>query len=382
MRAAPILTYLPVGVVALVVATLANTASNDFFQFWFAGHLVASGRSPYDQTAWATAPDTFGALAETVRLNCPRPDAAACVWAYPPWTAWLLVPFGALPVALGLGAEKVAFTVLLAGGAVAAVRAAGIEGHWTRATTAAGALASAPFVRDLVTGHFEGALLVGLVLVSTAIRRGNALALGVAALLLGTKPHLVLGLAGIVVAILVARRQTRLLLATTILVGSLAVIAVVAEPGYLGAAGQASAKSGLSGSSTWAFAETFPSAAPIALLIVVASACAAAALVVQSGGDRLSAMIAAAMAFSLTVSPYVQSYDHVLLLPTLAIGIARVRRYGWPIAAVLVAAFAALSWLAYVLELAGSPAAFAALLPALTLTLAAGVPALAARFRR
>lgn len=383
MRPVPIVAYLPAGVMALILSTLADTSANDFFQFWFAGHLVATGRSPYDQATWVTAHEAFGALAETVRINCPRPDAPACLWTYPPWTAWLLIPFGALPVAFGLAAEKAAFTLLLAGGTLAAVRAVGIDGHWTRGAVAAGALSSAPFVRDLVAGHFEGALLIGLVLVPAAIRRGDPLALGAAALLLGTKPHLFLGLGGIVVAILIARRQARLLLATTILVGSVAVIAVLAEPRFLAAVAQAPAKSGLTVSSTWTFAEqAFASGTPVALLIIAASACAAAAFVLQSAGDRLWPMISAGMALSLTVSPYVQSYDHVLLLPCLATAVARARRFGWPVVALIIVAFAAVSWWAYLLELGGSLVAFAALLPAMTLTAAAAVPAIAARAAR
>ncbi|HEX4745228.1 MAG TPA: hypothetical protein VFW12_11250, partial [Candidatus Limnocylindria bacterium] len=162
MRPARIIAYLPVALVALALWLIADTASNDFFQFWFAGHLVATGRSPYDQTAWWSAPEAFGALARTVRVNCPVPDAPACLWTYPPWTAWLLVPFGALPVAAGLALEKVAFTLFLAIGAVATAAASGIGGHRARGAVAAGALCSAPFVRAALTGHFEGALLIAL----------------------------------------------------------------------------------------------------------------------------------------------------------------------------------------------------------------------------
>ena len=176
MRPVPIVAYVPVAIVAIVLSTLADTSANDFFQFWFAGHLVATGRSPYDQTTWVTAHEAFGALADTVRMNCPRPDAPACLWTYPPWTAWLLVPFGALPVVFGLAAEKITFTILLIGGTLAAIRAAGIDGHFARGAVAAGALASAPFVRDLITGHFEGALQIGLVVLAAAIRRGEPVA--------------------------------------------------------------------------------------------------------------------------------------------------------------------------------------------------------------
>ena len=378
MRPVRIVAYLPVALLALVLWLLADTAANDFFQFWFAGHLVATGRSPYDQTAWVSAHDAFGALAATVRVNCPRPDAAACLWTYPPWTAWLLVPFGALPVATGLLLEKVAFTLFLAAGAVAAAGAAGIGGHRARGAVAAGALLSAPFVRDALTGHFEGALLLGLVVVAGSIRRGSPLGLAAAALLLGTKAHLFLGLAVVVAALLVARRQTRLLAGSGLVVGAVATVALLAEPSFLAAVAGAPGKAGLSGSSTWAFAERAlaPLSLPIALLVIGATALAALAFVAQMGGPRLWPILAAAMALSISIAPYVQSYDHVLLLPCLATGIAR-RPLRWPAAALMLGGFAALSWWAYLLELGGSPLAFTALLPAMTLTIATAVPAIA-----
>ena len=370
--------YLPVALLALSLWLLADSAANDFFQFWFAGHLVATGRSPYDQTAWYGAHATFGALAETVRVNCPRPDAAACLWTYPPWTAWLLLPFGALPVAAGLALEKAAFIVLLAAGAVASAAAAGIERHRARAGVAAGALGSAPFVRDALTGHFEGALLLGLVLLVGSIRRGSYLGLAVAALLLGTKAHLFLGLAVVVVALLVARRQLRLLVGSGVAVVAVAGAAVLAEPSFLAAVVGAPGKAGLSGSSTWAFAERGfdPLSMPVALLVIGATVLAAVAFVAETGGPRPWSIVAAGMAVSISIAPYVQSYDHVLLLPCLATGIARTPRPRWLAAALLLGGFAALSWWAYLLELGGSPLAFTALLPAVTLTISTAVPAI------
>lgn len=374
---------LPAGVVVLTLAVLANAPSNDLFQFWFAAHLVMTGSSPYDQTVWVTAHETFGAVAETVRVNCPRPNTPACLWAYPPWTAWLLIPLGALPVTAGLAAGKVVFTSLLAAGTLIVIRASRVEGHWTRGAVAAAALASAPFVRDIFTGHFEGALLVALALVRVAITRGDALLLGAAALLLGTKPHLFLAFAVIVAFMLIARHQVRLLLATAALLGSVALVAVLVEPRFIRAVAEAPAKSGLTGSSTWEFAARLSDSAPlVAALIVAATGSAAVAFVLSAGGDRLWPMIAAATSLSLAVAPYVQSYDHVLLLPCLAIGVARARPSGRSPVAILLIAFAAVSWWAYLLELDGSRFAFAALLPGMTLAAATAVPVIAARMAR
>lgn len=376
MRPARIIAYLPVALVALALWLIADTASNDFFQFWFAGHLVATGRSPYDQTAWWSAPEAFGALARTVRVNCPVPDAPACLWTYPPWTAWLLVPFGALPVAAGLALEKVAFTLFLAIGAVATAAASGIGGHRARGAVAAGALCSAPFVRAALTGHFEGALLIALAVLPVAIQHRRPAGLAAIALVLGTKAHLFLGLAAVVATLLVTRRQTRLLITSGIVIVGLAAAALLVEPSFVAAIAGAPGKSGLSGSSTWTFAQRAfaPYPLAVALLIVAVTVAAAAAFVARSGSARLWPLIAAGTAMSISIAPYVQSYDHVLLLPCLATGIARLRTDRRPLGALLLGAFVVLTWAAYLLELAGSPFAFTALIPALTLAIAAAVP--------
>ncbi|CAN5204876.1 hypothetical protein BH18CHL2_BH18CHL2_06600 [soil metagenome] len=63
----------------------------DTFQFWYAGHLIATGGSPYDQSAWPEAA-RYGHVAAYVATNCASPDSLQCVWAYPPLTAWLFAP--------------------------------------------------------------------------------------------------------------------------------------------------------------------------------------------------------------------------------------------------------------------------------------------------
>jgi hypothetical protein len=375
--AARAVAYLPAAAVVAVSWLLTSAASNDFFQFWFAGHLVATGRSPYDQELWASAHLAFGGLAETVRVNCPVAGAPACLWAYPPWTAWALAPLGALGAPLGIWVERAGFALLLALGALLVVEAAGIARLWVRGLLLAGSLASAPFVRDLLTGHFDGALLVGLALTAAGLRRGSALALSGGAVLLALKPHLFLVLAALVVGFLVARGNGRLALAPAALLVGLAAIGLAAEPGAVDAALGGPSKIGLTGSSTWSFAErtSGPLAPLTASLLLVAAAGAALVAIRRSIEDRAWTLVAAGAALTIVAAPYVQSYDHVVLLPCLAASVANVSRGRPPLrdvaAAAIVAGFLALTWGAYLLELRGDPRAFAALIPVVALAVLA-----------
>lgn len=139
-----------------------SPTAGDFFQFWYAGHLVATGSSPYDQSEWVSAYARYGDLASVVRHNCPTIDAPACRWVYPPWTGWLLAPFSVFDPRTGIALEGLAFLALLTSGVVLTVRAARIRPDWLHALALVGLALSAPFVTDAFGGHFDGLMLIGL----------------------------------------------------------------------------------------------------------------------------------------------------------------------------------------------------------------------------
>jgi len=359
-------TYGPFLVVVLVAGLLASPSANDFFQFWWAGHLIAIGRSPYDPAAWSAAL-AYGPAAGAVAHNCVAPDAAACLWIYPPWTAWLFAPTGALSPEAGIAIQRIALLSALAIGGVLWVRAA-------RATDASVApllvalAASAPFVRDVVTGHFEGLLLIGLFLLATGLRDTQTWRVLAGALLLALKPHLFLALAPLVGVWLVSRRAYRALAVTTLALGALAVAGFASDPSAWPAlVGRSTAKQELAGGSTWGFAGAVagPAAPAVAaILVVVALVAAVLAWRGSRPPDRAAVLVGAGSALSLGVTPYLQSYDVVLLFPAVAVAFAMLPR---PAAVVAAAFVIAATWLAYVLELSGDPRAFAGALPAVTL---------------
>ena len=362
-----LLAFLPFTALLLGVAALADVRRNDFFQFWWAGHLVATGRSPYEPASFRDAL-SYGAQAGSVYANCAASaDAPACLWVYPPWTAWLYVPLGFLDAAAGPLAVLILSAVGLGIGIALVTRWAAVPAAGT-AILAIGLCVSAPAVRDVVTGHFEGLLLVGLVSLEVGLARGRGIALVTGVVLMALKPHLFIGLAAAVVAWLLAGRRYAALAAAAVTLGALALVAFSLEPRALPAILERSAsKADLTGTTTWHLAERIggPSAPVVAAaLVAIALWSSLVAWRAVERHEQPRALVAIGMALSLVLAPYAQSYDDVLLFPAVALAVRGLSARSIALAA---AGLVALTWGAYVLELAGDPRAYAGLLPAIAL---------------
>jgi len=369
---------LPAAIALGIVANLVSPL-NDRFQFWYAGHLVASGGSPYDQSAWAAAAVRYGDAAALVALNCRNAGSPECAWAYPPWTAWLFAPFGLLDPDPGI--HLLAWS-LIACGAISVVlltRAAALSGPSTM-VVALVAVTSAPFVWDSFVGHFEPVLVIGALLVARALRDGRAVPLVAGAILLSLKPHLIVALVALVVGILIARRSWRALGATSAVAVGLALIGILREPASVAALAGSAAKTSIVLPTTWSFAaRAAPTVAPLVALSLVAISVAAAWLAVRAAPPDLRdlTLVAAGLALSLAVTPYAHLYDDVLLLPAIATAIALLDRRGSaPRIAGWVAVglgFVALTWLTFLAGPHGDEPAAAALIPILALLMLAVV---------
>src|SRR2546425_242499 len=83
--------YLPLAVILAVFAPgVLGELHGDWFQFWYAGHLIANGGSPYDQEAWIAATHQYGTPAASGAGNRGTAESAPCPWLYPPGGAVLL----------------------------------------------------------------------------------------------------------------------------------------------------------------------------------------------------------------------------------------------------------------------------------------------------
>ena len=302
----------------------------DAFMFWFAGHQVATARSPYDQAAWVAAGPTYGVPATNVAQNCADAASASCAWVYPPAAGWLFAPFGAADVTSGVTGVEV-FVVLTAfAGVIASVLVFGPATAGARAVVLVTAVASHPFVYDIHVGHFAGLELLGVVGIVVGLRgrAGGPLVLGILALSL--KPHLFLVLAPLVLIVLVARGRWRAIASAGVALFVLLAAAAILQPDAFSALlGRAGGKGDLTWSTSWALAQAILPAAPLVALGGLVGIAALAAVVVvrvTSPSDRDLSLVAVGTAMSLVVTPYDQPYDLMLLVPVIAFAARAVAR--------------------------------------------------------
>lgn len=358
----------------------------DAFMFWFAGHQVATGRSPYDQPAWVAAGSTYGTPATNVALNCADPAAATCAWVYPPAAGWLFAPFGAADMTSGVTGVDTFVVLTALAGVVASVLVFGPTATGARAVVLVTAVASHPFLYDVHVGHFAGLELLGVVGVTQGLRGRSTWAFAFGALALSLKPHLFLILVPVVFSVLVARRRWKPIAAAGAALLVLVVLGALLQPEALPAMlGRAGAKTDLSWSTPWALAQALAPAAPFAAFGALAALSAIAlAYVLRSAppADRDLGLVAASTALSLVVAPYAQPYDLLLLVPVIALAARGAARASRPArSAVLTAVpllFVAGTWLPIVATRIWDDANRSlALVPVLALVLAAAAGVIA-----
>jgi len=261
---------------ALAIIAQLRSPANDYFQFWYAGHLVATGRSPYDPTAWGVASQVYGGKAGIVALSCAVPDSAACLWAYPPWVGWLFAPFGLLDPDRGI-ALQAAFLLFVAIAGVLLLAHAVPLSPVAAMVVRFAAVAAAPFVWASFLGQFDGLLLLGALLVMLGLRDRRAIPLAAGALVLSLKPNLFVALVPLTVALLVARRSWRSFAVTSVTLSAVTAAAIILDPAWLGSLGRATTKAALTAATTWSLGESAtPAVAPLTIALVLLLSAAAA----------------------------------------------------------------------------------------------------------
>ena len=176
----------------------------DHLLFWFAGHLAATGGSPYDAAAWAEAQRTYesGHLLRFIAQGDP-------VWVYPAWSVLVFIPFGLLPYPLGPLVLHVAYIATGILAVILFVRL--LPERWQPRAELAIPLAAVfqPLVIASRYGQFGSFLLLGVVLVFYGLRDRRTTPFAAGALLLFTKPQLFLVLVPVTLALLVRARAWR-----------------------------------------------------------------------------------------------------------------------------------------------------------------------------
>ena len=349
--------YVPFIIVLAVLAPIAWPAegSSDVFWFWYAGRLVLTGASPYDQPAWERAAE-YGPIAHNVVDSCVgAPEGALCLWLYPPHTAMLFAPFGLLEVHAGVLLLAICFVLAAVVGVVWLVQWAGPRSEATRALALCACAVAHPFVFDIRGGHFEGLGLIGILSVATGLRAGRTLPVVAGALLLSLKPHLFLVVAALTVVVLVRQRRRRTLAVTALALVGVVGAAFLRYPDAIPAILGSGAKTAVGWASTWSFSATlFADRAPVGFVVVFG--CAALAFLVAvrfRPRDRgTDALIAACTALSLMLVPYLHPYDLMLTLPAFVLSLTLAERLDdWrrgALMSVTVLALSAGSWAAIV----------------------------------
>jgi hypothetical protein len=311
-------------VIALWPLLIPRPDVGDTFLFWAVGHMVVTGQSPYDLRSWEAAaaygPYPGGVAANTTTINL---GATSSVWAYPPQTAYLFAPFGALPYEVGVPMLHVFILICGLLGIAAGVLVAGLRGpRLVFALTIA--VISQPFVISVRYGHPIGLLVVGAVLVylGVARRRDGPALLGMA--LLTLKPHLTAPLALGAVAYVVWRRDWRRLGAMAAGAALVTLPFELATPfpfeSLIASSGE---RLGGDVSTLSALARDLGAGLPLAVALgmLTAAACILAFLWAPSE-LRPRVALASALAGSLAFIPYSHDYDTLLVVPVAFVALA------------------------------------------------------------
>jgi hypothetical protein len=342
----------------------------DWFTFWYAGRLVADGLSPYDPLSWLPATTDYGAVAHGIAINLEHGVDLATLrtehWLWPPLGGILLVPFGALPLELGIPLLHLATIVVAVGSALALVRV--LVPAPLRPLALTLLLASPSLVQPMRASTLTICILPGIVLLFADLTRARAPHLAVAALGLSVRPQLFLAALPTIAAVYLtaARRRALVLAAAGWVVVNAAAFAISPVPLDPSLFGVARAFTLDDNSSTWRLAWLIAGDGVSLVLVAVAMLAVALALCVaavrrapRDGRDRM--LIACALAFAVALAPYTYTYDHLALFPAWLLALTSVadapvaRRLTVGLA--VIAAALVYGWSAYFVGAAGVRAA-------------------------
>ncbi len=373
----PAASIIAIAALLLVVGLVAARANlwydaTDFSCLYHAARSVALGRDPYDPVWWVGA---TGGLHANPWLGMVESSCFA-QYAYPLWTAVLMLPLGLLPIeaaatlwmAVSIGAATF--------GAWALWRAyGGARRH--AALFVALVFMSQPFWVLLISGQVTGVMLGLLGALALGLARSREGSAGSALALLALKPQIVVLTLPAMLVRAAAERRTRLVV-TAIGVGAVMLaLPLLIRPAWplewLGQAGQRAKIASLL-PTAWGFsADVLGSVAwGAAICVVVVGASAFLAKRV----DALS-LLALTVPLSLVVTLHAWSYDFLLLAAPWAFVLGRLARARGAASVALVACLVAvaslLPWLLYAVAFARGNETLSMVIPATTAVLAAAV---------
>jgi Glycosyltransferase family 87 len=323
------LPYLPFALITLVMAPVGwpgRADVGDDYVFWAAGRIIVAGGSPYDGAAWQTA--SVGTPGATNVLSGMSVESLGTLWLYPPWTAAMFAPFGLLPKEVGVPLIHLALLLCSISAVALLVRSLELRSPWTVALALAIGASFMPLVLASHVGHFSALLVIGTLLVARGLG-GRTLSLIAGAIVLSTKPHLFVVFAVLLAEELIRTHRWRQMVPPVGAVGALAVISFVRYPLPIDQFLRASAiKSNFDLATTVQLAQHLGATDSLALvvmgLVVVVTSFGLGFASSVRGGRRFGEwpLVSRALVISLIASPYVQVWDHAVVLPALVLSVA------------------------------------------------------------
>lgn len=284
--------------------------TSDFGAIWAGPRILATGGHPYDPVTFRQAVRELGVQ-----------EPAAAVYLYPGWVTALLLPLGALdlPTAsviwmlLGVVASTVGLYVLL--------EAFGARQPLVYATLGFTLLGSEPGITAFYSGQTSLVVTGALALMAAWLVRGHHVAGGIAGAAMLIKPqHFALAMPALaLLAVLRGERRFAFSLAAASL--ALVTLSTLVVPqwwsGWLEHVPAARAADARAANLPTALFDLFGPAGRITGYAALASMLAAA-----FAFGRSRAALAVWIAASISVSPYLWVYDHILMIVPLAMAAA------------------------------------------------------------
>lgn len=363
---------LALGWVAAASALWFQTA--DFFCLWMGGRLVLNGIDPYDHVQWTAAtaglyPDPRGLLLPS---SCPG------AFGYPLWTALALVPFGALPVEIAATLWAAISIVGTATGALLAWITWG-GGRKLFAVFVVLVLFAQPFWTLFVSGQMVGVMLGFAAACEWALAGGRSTIAAISVVGLLLKPQLALLVLPSVVAEAIARRRLRLLVWIGATTAAIIVASVVVEPSWPSEWLDEVFSRRLAG--TVAIRPTIWNVAALLLgdpkwgVVLLVAIIALLTLVAGRELFEPRVLVPVSATLSLLATPYISSYDHLVLVLPWAGTLAIASETRGPVRMLLLVATvvvaSVLPWLLFAMAQTGGNAVASALVPFLAAVLLA-----------
>jgi len=312
--------------------------SNDFPFIWAGPAAALRGIDPYDPALWPGTPERLGAGG--------RREA---VYDYPPWTTLALLPIGALPLEPAAAVWAYGGLALAAAAMLALARASLQRAPLAALPIGFMVVASQPAIVNFYDGEMSFVLVAGMVAVTLGLARRWQLTAAIGLLALALKPTPFAIAFPAILRAGVARAQQRFLVAVVGAGIASLVASFVAFPGWLGPYLATIQQARLANPKTtvlpFALRELF---GDTGLVLGVIAVLALVALALRFD-PRSESYVPAWLAVAPLVTPYLHSYDQLVILVPLTIAIgtlgARSRRAAYGLAAfafvdlVIVAAF-------------------------------------------